>query len=349
MIDSAQIREHMDVISSDRKMVGKVDHLDGPDRIRLTRQSSPNGDHHHVIPLAWVDHVDPGSTMSTGTSISTRPAPRSPRSGGTNRARCAGCVLRHVARQQDVDGRDRVGHDGLRAAKGRAPIVWKRGRPAPADRSLKMTTVISGIAIPDSRLAREAAELVRSHESEMLFNHSVRVYVFGALKGQRQKLKFDPELLYVAALFHDLGLADHYHSDNRRFEVDGADAARAFLRGHGIAEAEADLVWEAVALHTTPGIPQFMRPEIALTNAGVLVDVVGVGYDEYTAEQRDQVIAALPRGDFKNEFVEVQTCSAMKKPQTTFGTVNFDFIEHRDPAFRKPNACTRIRNTPWSS
>lgn len=212
-----------------------------------------------------------------------------------------------------------------------------------------MTGVIAGVRIPDSKLALEAAELVRSYESEMLFNHSVRVYAFGAIQGIRQKLKFDSELLYVAALFHDLGLVDHYHTETKRFEVDGADAAREFLRGHGIAEPKADLVWQAIALHTTPGIPQYMRPEIALTRAGVLVDVVAIGYDEYTPEQRDQVIAAFPRGDFKNEFVQVQTCSALKKPQTTFGTVNFDFIENHDPAFRKPNACTRIRNTPWPS
>lgn len=212
-----------------------------------------------------------------------------------------------------------------------------------------MTNVISGVKIPDSKLAREAAELVRSYEDEMLFNHSVRVYVFGAMKGLRQKLKFDPELLYVAALFHDLGLVDHYHTATKRFEVDGADAARDFLRARGIAEPQADLVWEAIALHTTPGIPQYMRPEIALTNAGVLVDVVGVGYDDYTPEQRDQVISAFPRGDFKNEFLKVQTCSALKKPQTTFGTVNFDYIQDHDPTFHKPNACTRIRNTPWQS
>jgi hypothetical protein len=212
-----------------------------------------------------------------------------------------------------------------------------------------MTGAISGVRIPDSKLAREAAELVRGYESEMLFNHSVRVYAFGAIAGVRQNLKFDSELLYVAALFHDLGLVDHYHTETRRFEVDGADAAREFLRSHGIAEPEVDLVWQAIALHTTPGIPQFMRPEIALTRAGVLVDVVGIGYDDYTPQQRDQVIAAFPRGDFKNEFIQVQTCSALKKPQTTFGTVNFDFIEDRDPTFRKPNACARIRNTPWSS
>ena len=212
-----------------------------------------------------------------------------------------------------------------------------------------MTGLISGIKVPDSKLAREAAELVRQHETEMLFNHSVRVYMFGAIKGLRQSLKFDAELLYIAALFHDLGLIDAYHTHTKRFEVDSADAAREFLRSHGIPELKADLVWEAIALHTTPGIPQYMRPEIALTNAGVLVDVVGIGYDEYTTEQRNQVITAFPRGDFKNEFVKLQLCSALKKPLTTFGTVNCDYIEDHDPTFHKPNACARIRNTPWAS
>lgn len=212
-----------------------------------------------------------------------------------------------------------------------------------------MANVFSGITIPDSKIAREAAELVREHESEMLYNHSVRVFVFGAMKGVRDKLKFDPELLYVAALFHDLGLVEAYHTDSKRFEVDGADAARAFLRSHGIPDPKSDLVWEAIALHSTPGIPQFMRPEIALTNAGVLVDVVGIGYDDYTPEQREQVIGAFPRGDFKNEFIQIQARSALKKPNTTFGTVNVDYIEDCDHTFHRPNACTRIRNTPWPS
>ena len=116
-----------------------------------------------------------------------------------------------------------------------------------------MNSVISGVKIPDSKMAREAAELVRSYENEMLFNHSVRVYVFGAMKGIRQKLKFDPELLYVAALFHDLGLVDHYHTETKRFEVDGADAAREFLRGHGIASRKP--IWCGKRLRCIP------RPE----------------------------------------------------------------------------------------
>jgi hypothetical protein len=191
---------------------------------------------------------------------------------------------------------------------------------------------------------------VRQHESGLLFNHSVRVFVFGAMKGMRQNLKFDPELLYAAALFHDLGLVEAYHTETKRFEVDGADAAREFLKSHGIADPKADLVWEAIALHTTPGIPQYMRPEIALTNAGVLLDVIGIGYDEYTPEQREQVLAAFPRGtNFKNDFIHAQTCSALKKPLTTYGTVNFDYIHEHDPSVHRPNACERIRSAPWQS
>src|SRR4051794_25167843 len=209
--------------------------------------------------------------------------------------------------------------------------------------------MISDVKIPDSKIAREAVELVRQHESEMLFNHSVRVFLFGAMKGIRQNLKFDSELLFVAALFHDLGLVDAYHTDTKRFEVDGADAAREFLRSHGLPEPKADLVWEAIALHTTPGVPEYMRPEIALTKAGVVMDVLGVGYDGYTPEQRAQTITAFPRGDFKNEFVQDQLRSALKKPQTTFGTVNFEYIEHFDHTFCKPNVCTRIHGAPWAS
>jgi HD superfamily phosphodiesterase len=128
-----------------------------------------------------------------------------------------------------------------------------------------MVDVISGIKIPDSKIAREAAELVRQHETDILFNHSVRVYVFGAMKRIRQNLKFDSERLYVAALFHDMGLVDAFETETR-FEVDGADAAREFLRSHGLPDPKADLVWEAITLHETPGIPQYMRPEIPLTH-----------------------------------------------------------------------------------
>src|SRR6202140_4959136 len=121
-------------------------------------------------------------------------------------------------------------------------------------------TSISGVIVPDSKLAREATELVRNTESPLLFNHSTRVYYFGSLAGKRRGLKFDPELLYIGARFHDMGLTPPYSSKSDRFEVDGANAAQAFLRKYDISQREIDTVWTAIALHTTPGIPQYMHP-----------------------------------------------------------------------------------------
>jgi HD superfamily phosphodiesterase len=114
--------------------------------------------------------------------------------------------------------------------------------------------------IPDSRMAREITELVRDTESPLLFHHSSRVYLFGALAGKRRGLRFDPELLYAGAMFHDMGLTPRHSSTDERFEVDGANAARDFLRHHGIAQRDVETVWTAIALHTTPSIPQHMHP-----------------------------------------------------------------------------------------
>src|SRR6202051_3779706 len=114
-------------------------------------------------------------------------------------------------------------------------------------------TSIAGVMVPDSKLAREATELVRDTESPLLFNHSSRVYYFASLAGKRRGLQFDPELLYVSAMFHDMGLTLQHSSKSDRFEVDGANTARAFLRRHEISPQDIDVVWTAIALHTTPG------------------------------------------------------------------------------------------------
>src|ERR1700745_3022196 len=146
---------------------------------------------------------------------------------------------------------------------------------------------ISGVTIPDSKLAREATELVRDTESPLLFNHSTRVYFFASLAGKRRGLKFNPELLYIGAIFHDMGLTPKYSSKSDRFEVDGANSARAFLRQHNISQQEIDTVWTAIALHTTPGVPQYMHPVIALLTNGVEMDVLGIAYSEFSDADGD--------------------------------------------------------------
>src|SRR6267378_1457257 len=154
---------------------------------------------------------------------------------------------------------------------------------------LAMNTDLAGIRIPDSKLAREITELVRDTESPLLFHHSSRVYHWGALGGKRRGLRFDPELLYAGAMFHDMGLTRRYASSHNRFEVDSANAARDFLRRHGIAESDIATVWTAIALHTTPGIPPHMHPVVALVTAGVEMDVLGLAYSEYSDAEREAV------------------------------------------------------------
>src|ERR1700761_6111927 len=194
-----------------------------------------------------------------------------------------------------------------------------------------MSNLSSALAIPDSLLAKEATDILREHSTELLFNHSVRVYLFAAEQGRHQKLCFDPELLFVAAAFHDLGLIEKFSSPDERFEVDSANAARQFLGAHNIAEDQMQYVWEAIALHTTPGIPKYMRPEVALLNSGVLLDVLGVGFDQFPAETRDDIVSKYPRVRFKDGFIQQYFAGFAHKPATTYGTVNVGFCERFIP------------------
>ena len=149
-----------------------------------------------------------------------------------------------------------------------------------------MSTLASALAIPDSLLAKEATDVLREYSTDLLFSHSMRVYLFAAEQGRQQELRFDPELLYVAAAFHDLGLSQKFSSLNERFEVDSANAARQFLSAHDVPEDQVHIVWEAIALHTTPGVTPYMRPEIALLYSGVVLDVIGKGFDQFPASLR---------------------------------------------------------------
>jgi HD domain len=207
---------------------------------------------------------------------------------------------------------------------------------------------IAGIKIPDSKMARDLTQFIRDTESDLLFHHSTRVYLFGALTGERKRLKYDPELLYVGAMFHDIGLTHKYRQSQLRFEVDGANAARDFLRSYGIPEASVETVWDAIALHTTPGIPEHKKAEVALVTAGVEMDVLGIAYEQFTGAQREAVVAAHPRGaDFKNDIIQAFYDGMKHRPDSTFGTVNDDVLALKDKSFQRTNFCSVILNSAW--
>jgi HD superfamily phosphodiesterase len=206
---------------------------------------------------------------------------------------------------------------------------------------------VAGIVIPDTALVREATEFIRSAEDDVLFHHSRRVFLFGALHGRRLGLQSDLELLYVAAMFHDLGLTARYGTSTQRFEMDGADAARDFLLEHGVEQSDADKVWLGIALHTTPEVTARLDPETALLAAGVKTDVVGVGREELTAEAIEAVTAAHPRPDFKNRILAAFNDGMKHRPDTTFGTMNDDVLAHFDPTFKRGDLVDIILSSSW--
>jgi hypothetical protein len=209
-----------------------------------------------------------------------------------------------------------------------------------------MSDVVAGFRIPESNKAREATDLLREYGTPLLFAHSLRVYLFGALRGRHRGLKVDHELLYFGAVFHDLGLTARFRSQEHRFEIDSANAARSFLRANGINESMIEIVWDAIALHTTPEIPWHKRPEIALVTGGVEADVLGDGLDEIPAADRSAVIEAYPRIDFKRGIVQAFSDGFRHKPQTTFGTMNTDVLEQTLPGYQRPSFCSMIAANP---
>ena len=213
-----------------------------------------------------------------------------------------------------------------------------------------MSTTIAGIKIPDSALAKATTEYIRDIESDLLYHHSRRVFLFGALSGERKQLAYNPELLYIGAMFHDLGLVAGHRSDDERFEVDGANAAAAFLKPYGLSDDDIEQVWLSIALHTTPGVPKHLRPTVALVTAGVEMDVLGMDYAAFTHVQREAVVHAHPRGEGFKECIICAFADGLRhRPQTTFGNVKTDVLVDQEPGFKPMNFVEVIRQSPWTA
>lgn len=212
-----------------------------------------------------------------------------------------------------------------------------------------MAADISGVRVPDSALARQVTQFIRDTESELLYQHSARVYFWGSLAGRRKGLSFDPELFYTATMFHDLGLTSAFSDSRLRFEIDGANAARDFLRSHGIPEDDIQKVWLAIALHTTPGISAHLDPIAALTAEGVMMDLAGIGYDQFTEAQRQDVEKAYPHPPQFAEGVLQALYDGLKhRPEVTQGTGLADVMADKEPHFHRRNFCSLMRTSRWA-
>jgi HD domain len=168
--------------------------------------------------------------------------------------------------------------------------------------ALSRLKFVAGVTIPDTALCNAAVDLLEASSPEFLCRHCLRTYIFGSLavRGLGRSV-IDEEAAFCAAALHDLGLVPAYQRDNR-FEVDGADAARQFCSKHQVPPERADLVWEAIALHTSPGIATRLADEIAVVHLGAGLELFGLGLDQVPPQIVEEVLDRYPRMNFKTEF-----------------------------------------------
>ena len=202
------------------------------------------------------------------------------------------------------------------------------------------------LSIPDSELVKKATELVAQVSPKSLYNHCIRTYLFGEILGQRDKLKYDRELLYLAAVMHDLGFTERFDG-NQRFEVDGADAAKAFVLEHGLPPRKAEIVWDAIALHTSIGIASRKQPEIALVHLGAALDVFGLGLEDIPPETVEWVLDAYPRLGWNQACLELIISQVKRKPQAAAFTWMAEVGRTHVHGFACPTVDNMIRNNPF--
>jgi hypothetical protein len=206
---------------------------------------------------------------------------------------------------------------------------------------------LAGIKVPDTSLVRDAIDLSRSLLEPFLFNHVMRSWLFGTLLSEAAEVAPDAELLAVAAILHDLGLTERYTAENR-FEVDGANAAREFLKDRGISAQQTQVVWDAIALHTTPTLALHKEPEVVMTHSGIAVDVLGAGLDRIPQEKQRAILTAFPRLAFKDEFKGCLCNVVRQKPMTAIDNILRDFGIRYVEGFAPPNFADLVAGAPFS-
>ena len=208
--------------------------------------------------------------------------------------------------------------------------------------------IIAGISAPDSELTRKASSLIERVHNKSMLHHVQRTWWFAEFLGKKRGLKYDREVVYLASVMHDLGLTEEFCADNR-FEVDGADAARKMLTTSGYADAKAQQVWEAIALHSALGVAERLTPETCLVCLGAHVDVFGMNIEEISPALIDETIGRYPRLGFKNAFQQAVAEVARKKPQFAIGTGLADVAKRHVHGFSCGNVCDLIDAAPFAS
>jgi hypothetical protein len=195
-------------------------------------------------------------------------------------------------------------------------------------------------------LISRAIDYSREHCEPYLFNHGMRSWLFAVILAQLNQSAHDPEVLAVTTILHDLGLEKAFGGP-LRFEVEGANAVRAFARKEGIDDRRAQLIWDGVALNSTPSIALYKEAEVALCTAGIGLDWGGWGYDRLTDAQLAGVLDAFPRLEMKRRFTKAVCCIAETRPATTYDNFARDFGERFVQGYQATSTVDYLLNAPF--
>jgi hypothetical protein len=209
------------------------------------------------------------------------------------------------------------------------------------------TRLLAGVAVPDTPLVAKTIEYAREHSEPYLFNHVMRSWLFALILAQLKQSTYDSEVLAVATILHDLGLAKAF-SGPLRFEVEGANSARSFARNAGIDDRRAQLIWDAVALNSTPSIGLHKEGEVALCTAGIGLDWGGLGYELLPESQVKSIVEAFPRLDMKQRFTRAVYAIVQTRPDTTYDNFAGDFGERFVPGYKRTSTVDYLLNSPFT-
>jgi len=206
---------------------------------------------------------------------------------------------------------------------------------------------LAGIVVPDTPLVASAIEYARENCEPYLFNHVVRSWLFAARVGQIRGIEHDAEVVALGTLLHDITLNERF-AGPRRFEVEGADLARAFARQAGVDGRRAQLIWDSVALNSTPSIALYKEDEVMLCTSGIALDVIGWQYELVPAEETKRIVGEFPRLDMKKKMTRCFCHIAERQPETTYDNFARDFGERFVAAYKARSTVDLLMNAPFS-
>ena len=208
------------------------------------------------------------------------------------------------------------------------------------------TRLLAGVSVLNTPVISRAIEFARDRSEPYLFNHAMRSWLFASIIAQRNQTVHDGEVLAVATILHDVGLAEDFNGP-LRFEVEGANAARAFARDHHLDERRVQLIWDTVALNSTPSIALHKEAEVALSTMGIGLDWGGWGYEVLDENQVTAILEEFPRLEMKKQFTHAVCHIVETRPDTTYDNFARDFGERFVPGYRPMSTVDYLLNSPF--